>query len=144
MPARQPHPGHIIMTKGSGSKRTTGVGRRPTTTLADLKMENARLTRELTERTDTLSEALEQQKATAEILNVISSSPADTQPVFAAIAKNAARLCHAMYSGVFSFDGKLTHFVAGHGFTEEAHSSAGPQSPGDHGWRRRPCGGYVG
>src|SRR5213593_4019843 len=65
----------------------------------------------------TLAEALEQQTAAAEILRVISSSPTDTQPVFDAIARNAVRLCGAMFGAVFSFDGTLMHFVAGYGFT---------------------------
>ncbi len=48
---------------------------------------------------------------------MISSSPTDTQPVFDAIARNAVRLCGAMFGAVFSFDGTLMHFVAGYGFT---------------------------
>jgi len=78
------------------------------------------LERRLAEALQREAEALEreavaqgQQAATAEILRVISSSRSDAQPVFEAIVRNAARLCDAMLSGVFSFDGTRLHFVAG-------------------------------
>ena len=87
---------------------------------AVIAIENVRLFTELQARNAALTEALEQQTATGEILRVISSSPTDTQPVFAAIARNAARLCDAMFGAVFSFDGTRVHFVAGHRFNEEA------------------------
>ncbi len=51
-----------------------------------------------------LAEALEEQAATSEILRVISSSPADVQPVFAAVAANAARLCDAFDATIFQID----------------------------------------
>ena len=59
-------------------------------------------------------EALEQQKATAEILRVIRTSPADVQPVFETIVRNAVTLCGSLYAIVFRFDGELLHFVASH------------------------------
>src|SRR5262245_46005598 len=76
-----------------------------------------------------LAEARAQQAATAEILRVISSSPSDAQPVFEAIARNAAQLCDAMLSGVFSFDGTRLHFVAGHQLNEEASRLLQEQYP---------------
>jgi GAF domain-containing protein len=67
-----------------------------------------------------LAEALEQQAATAEILHIIASSPADAQPVFDAIVASAVRLCHAFVGNVYRFDGDLIHFVAQHNFTPAA------------------------
>jgi two-component system, NtrC family, sensor kinase len=64
------------------------------------------------EITSALSEALEQQTATAEILRVISSSPTDVQPVFDAIAESSVRLCDADFSLVHRFDGELIHLAA--------------------------------
>jgi len=63
--------------------------------------ENVRLFTEVGARNRDLTEALEQQTATAEILRVISSSPTDEQPVFEAIVESTRRLCEATYSGVF-------------------------------------------
>ncbi len=66
-----------------------------------------------------LAEALEQQTATSEILRVISSSPSDIQPVFDAIAANAARLCDAVNGLVIRFDGQLLHLAAHHNVDPE-------------------------
>src|SRR5882762_2474530 len=61
---------------------------------------------------ETPGEAVEQQAATSAILRVISSSPTDAQPVFAAIVENAARLCDANFSAVARLEGGLLHLVA--------------------------------
>jgi signal transduction histidine kinase len=93
------------------------------TTFADqavIAIENVRLFQELEARNHDLTEALEQQTATGEILRVISSSPTDVQPVFDAIVKSAVRLCGAFIGDVYRFDGELIHFVAQHNFTPEA------------------------
>jgi hypothetical protein len=85
----------------------------------DLQEQVAALTRELTEARDELTEALEYQTATGEVLNVISRSPSDVQPVFDMIAESAARLCEGQFCLVYRFDGQLLHFVAHHSLTPE-------------------------
>ncbi len=67
-----------------------------------------------------LVEAQARETATAEILRIIASSPHSALPVFEAIAKSAVGLCDALCAGVFSFDGTLSHFMAGHGFSQSA------------------------
>jgi GAF domain-containing protein/CheY-like chemotaxis protein len=76
---------------------------------AAIAIENARLLGELQAKNASLTEALEQQMATSEILRVISSSPTDVQPVFDSIARSAARLCGGLMGGVFRYDGTLMH-----------------------------------
>ncbi len=100
---------------------------------AVIAIENARLFSELEARNRELSEALEQQTATGEILRVISSSPTDAQPVFDMIAQSAARLCGARFCHVFRLEGDLLHFVAHHGLEPAgfaATRSAWPREPG--------------
>jgi GAF domain-containing protein len=86
---------------------------------AVIAIENVRLFKELEVRNRDLTETLEQQTATSEILRVISSSPTDIQPVFDTIAGSAAQLCEAQFCHLFRFDGTLLHFVAHHGLTPE-------------------------
>jgi len=74
----------------------------------------ADLKKQLLTRTRELTEAHEQQTATAEILRVISSSPTDALPVFETIVRNAAALCGSLFANVFRFDGELLHYVASH------------------------------
>ena len=79
---------------------------------AVIAIENVRLFQELQLRNRELTEALEQRTATGEILSVISSSPTDVQPVFSTIAESSMRLCGALFSSVYQFDGELIHMVA--------------------------------
>src|SRR5262250_3288235 len=101
---------------------------------AAIAIENARLLTELQKKNASLTEALEQQTATSEILRVISSSPTDVQPVFETIAANALRLCRANFSAVFRFDGDLIHLAALHNMENpegaEALRRAFPAAPG--------------
>ena len=73
---------------------------------AAIAIENTRLLNELRQRTDDLSEALEQQTATSEVLSVISSSPGELEPVFQAMLENAVRICEAKFGNLFRFDGR--------------------------------------
>jgi signal transduction histidine kinase len=86
---------------------------------AVIAIENTRLLNELRQRTDDLSESLEQQRATAEILGVISSLPADVQPVFDTIVRSFALLCGSVFGAIYTFDGELVHFASAYGFSSE-------------------------
>jgi GAF domain-containing protein len=88
---------------------------------AAIAIENARLlnelrqrTTDLTERTADLTEALEQQTATSEVLQIISSTPGDPQPVFATMLENAVRICDATFGNIFRWDGEAFQLMAAH------------------------------
>ena len=72
---------------------------------AVIAIENTRLLNELRQRTDDLSEALEQQTATSEVLQVISSSPGELDPVFQTMLANATRICEAKFGTLFLSEG---------------------------------------
>ena len=100
---------------------------------AVIAMENARLLDEVQAHSRELAEALEYRTATSEVLNVISRSPTDTQPVFDAIAESTARVCRAEFCHVFRFDGELIHYMASYGLSpegSEAVRQAYPMAPG--------------
>ncbi len=79
---------------------------------AVIAIENARLLNELRQRTDDLSESLEQQTATSDVLRVISSSPGELEPVFRAILENAARICQAKFTNLFLYADKTFRLAA--------------------------------
>jgi signal transduction histidine kinase len=81
---------------------------------AVIAVENVRLFKELDARNTDLTESLEQQTATGEILRVISRSPTDVQPIFDAIVRSASRLCGGEYAIVTRFDGERLHLAAQH------------------------------
>jgi GAF domain-containing protein/CheY-like chemotaxis protein/anti-sigma regulatory factor (Ser/Thr protein kinase) len=86
---------------------------------AVIAIENTRLLNELRQRTDDLSEALEQQTATSEVLQVISSSPTEIRPVFQIIGARAEKLCEAEISVVSIVDGELIRLASINGVTED-------------------------
>jgi two-component system, NtrC family, sensor kinase len=85
---------------------------------AVIAIENTRLLNELRQRTDDLSEALEQQTATSEVLQVISSSPGELEPVFEAMLQNSVRICQAKFGQMFRHENN--------GFRYMAHVGAPP------------------
>ena len=87
---------------------------------AVIAIENARLLNELRQRTDDLTEALEQQTATSQVLSIISSSPGELEPVFNAMLENATRICEAKVGNLFLREGDNFRAVAVHGGSEYA------------------------
>jgi two-component system, NtrC family, sensor kinase len=81
---------------------------------AVIAIENTRLLNELRQRTGDLSEALEQQTATSEVLQVISSSPGELQAVFETMLANATRICGAKFGTLYLYDGDAFHATAFH------------------------------
>jgi GAF domain-containing protein len=95
---------------------------------AVIAIENARLVNELHQRTTDLTEALEQQTASSDVLRVISSSPGDLKPVFDAMLASATRICDATFGSMLLRDGDAYRRVALHN---------APQKFSEHANRRR-------
>ena len=79
---------------------------------AAIAIENVRLFESVEARTRELSEALEQQTATSEVLKVISSSPSDLKPVFQSMLENSVRICEAKFGQMFLCEGDKVRAVA--------------------------------
>jgi GAF domain-containing protein len=92
------------------------------TTFADqavIAIENVRLFDEVQARTRDLSESLEQQTATSEVLGIISSSPGELQPVFDAMLESAIRICAAKFGALYLCEGGEFQLVAMNGIPPE-------------------------
>ena len=85
-------------------------------------------TTDLTERTADLTEALEQQTATSEVLQVISSSPGDLEPVFASMLENAVRICDAKFGNIYRWESDALRLAASHN-TPQAYAEHRRRSP---------------
>jgi two-component system, NtrC family, sensor kinase len=103
---------------------------------AVIAIENARLLNELRQRTDDLSqrtteltEALEQQTATSEVLRVISSSPGDLKPVFETMLATATEICGAHLGGIYRWDGESAQLVATTPVLRPAYAAVVSYSP---------------
>src|SRR5262249_15775723 len=81
---------------------------------AAIAIENMRLFDEVQARTEELSESLEQQTATSEVLGVISSSPGELEPVFEAMLANAVRICEAKFGAMYLSEADAFRIVAMH------------------------------
>ena len=103
---------HGRKLRSTGTKARARVGNEPT--LIELKEQLEARTRELAEARGHLSEALEQQTATSEVLRIISRSPGEVAPVFQAMLDNATRICEANFGGLYVRDGDEFRLAAIH------------------------------
>jgi len=99
---------------------------------AVIAIENTRLLNELRQRTDDLSESLEQQTATSDVLKVISASPGEIKPVFETVLSNAVQLCGAKFGHLQLYRDEQFHLAAEYNTPRklaEFHRKRGPFKP---------------
>jgi GAF domain-containing protein len=99
--------------RSTGTKAAAHVSNGPNS-LIELKKQLEARTRELAEARGHLSEALERQAATDEVLQVISRSPGELEPVFQAMLENATRICEAKFGSLYLYDGENYRTAALH------------------------------
>src|SRR5262244_425258 len=113
--------------RSTGAKARTHVDRlRASNT--DLEEQLNAFRRELAEAREQLAEALEQQTATSEVLQVISSFPGDLEPVFQSMLENATRICDAQFGNLYLYEGDAFRIVAMHG-AAPAYAEARKHNP---------------
>ena len=103
----------VNRTLGRSASAKARVSNR-SNSLSELKKQLEARTRELDKVRGHLSEALEQQTATSEVLRAITGSPGDLKPIFEAILTNARRLCEAKFGHLLTYDGERFRVAAVH------------------------------
>ena len=108
---RRAKAGKIGKARRRKTKKPAAIGHRRGSDVA--------LRKQLHQCRSELKEALEHQTATSDVLDLISQSPKDAQPVFNAIIESAVRLCDAVFGVVWRYDGERLHYAASHNFTPD-------------------------
>ena len=118
---------HFAKLRLSGTKAGKRVTNAPNS-LVELRKQLEARTRELAEAREHLTEALEQQTATSEVLQVISSFPGDLEPMFQSMLEKATRICDAQFGNLYLCEGDAFRIVAMHG-AAPAYAEARKHNP---------------